>query len=925
MPEKGPGIDFNSYESKITIGKVEKSVEQKIKDTAAKILESGILDTSGTERETKFGEIIKSIGGFKSYEDMVDATCDDTNPGPQKNGIETFDVLRKSISIAMSSIDEPELQARLYNGGLSEVLPKSSEYNNKGTSKLDLVKGVLEVTITDQNILNEVRILDKARKNLPEEHQRGILIKIADKELDKLTDLWSSVPQEKTDELITVLACVSTEVAVLKSIFKVGDGSVDQNGVVTRSDSVDHEDVKAVIGGLADALTKNTEATQGNTEATQGNTEAVLDLNKALEGYTTAIQTSAQMEILAKLKSQGLVDESAQLSAELMKTLEMEVDNPSLYEIMEGDDEDTKTDKLLRKQKARQQAMNMKLVAGINLLKEDAANGKKWPPNKEIPGNRETWEGDIGELYDWLDSIEKGTRSVDDLSTNSTKFGYLYRAQNGDYDEYLKGRVYNGKEMTEENLTIFKQEISMRLYLHSLNLAASKCGSIEDIMRVVSSMHEGDIDDSLDKLLLSTFLNKEKKGTGLENIPVDKAWNLRQDGYFKIEKILNLCSKEEDPDGNKKIIKNGGIYEEFIRTDSDFKKYLQGLEGGSFYQKLIDYKDEKNKKVLGIKGLLELEEEIPKNEKYGISEPVYQNWFGYEKSGSLKSQLIKEYMVWQLMEGKIENENKAKKAFDLAHKLSVATFMDSAANLAFAQDDYAEIINFKFLRYCDGPGGKENRRSKNKPVGHPDTISYVNSLTCHWMYLLRKDGEPMTTTYSPLYTDSIDLTKYKATTATPYHFFGVVGSQVEFVKDAFFNKFTPKDILTPNFINKIFAKINKTTYDMCRAKIEPIHAQDRSFYKDSNLEARVSEKMRKAWVMNVFRMASIPTSGWTMKDIDEFIRGLRYTSTLIDNYKSGKGSGFISDKELDSAIEVTKVRKLVTRLDDNRYYQKHRP
>lgn len=906
MSERGPEI--SSIERNFTIGKVEKKVEQKIQETTDMIVSSGLLKKDNFKTEEERSIIADSVvefvsdGVYKNYGEIVDAKNNKNVDQTKVN--QTFDVLKKSTSLAMNG--DQELQTKLYMGRVSEVIPDRWKEEDDGIREnLDLASGVIEVTITDQDLQNKARKLDKIsrRVDLKNDNEREFFAKKIEDTVIEVLDL--EVSDDKENELVGFKSYLSNEAAILRGIYTANDGSKEEF-LVKRSDSVDKSDVKAVLGdAVVEALNKNTEAVVGNTGATEKNTGAVLDLNKALEGYTTAIQTSTQMEILAKLKSSGLIDEGAQLSTEIMRNLEMEVDNPSLFEIKENDDEETKTDKLLRRQKAKQQAINMRLVAGIDLIKDSAVKGPKWPPKKEIPGNRETWEGDISELYDWLDSIEKGTRSIDDLSTNSTKFGYLYRAQNGDYDNFIlglegeKGLKYNGKRMDKAELDIFKQEISMRLFLHSLNLAASKCSSIEDIMRVVSTMHEGDINGDLDKLLLSTFLNRDKKGTGLNKIPVDKAWDLRQKGYFEIEKLL-----------------------EDINGSGEFKNYLAKItkENNPVLHKL--YKDVmKDGGFLNQLTQTQKDIDIKANPRFFVKD-YYDNWFKLEKSGTLKADIIKEYMLWKTMEeikdGTLEDRRKkAEKAFDLAHKLSVATFMDSAANLAFAQDDYAEIINFKLLRYSDGPNGKTGRSPKNKPIGSPETIGHLNSLTCHWMYLLRDKEAPVTTTYSPLYTNDINLNQYKQTTAMSYHFFGVVGSQVEFVKQAFFEKFTSKDVLSPLFLNKVFAKINKTAYDMCRAKIAPLHfGGDTSFYdglydksREAQTEAKVAEQMRAVWLLNTFRMASDFRNGWTTKDVDNFIKVLRRSDTILD--ENGKSTSFVSIDIIKKAIKLTNVRTRV--------------
>jgi len=91
----------------------------------------------------------------------------------------------------------------------------------------------------------------------------------------------------------------------------------------------------------------------------------------------------------------------------------------------------------------------------------------------------------------------------------------------------------------------------------------------------------------------------------------------------------------------------------------------------------------------------------------------------------------------------IYTKEEAERAYELARKLSVATYTDSAANIAFADgDDYSELILFKALRYQDGvevvvevddKGVKHRKPAKNKPVGSTETIKYIESLTSPWL------------------------------------------------------------------------------------------------------------------------------------------------------------------------------------------------
>jgi hypothetical protein len=280
MSERGPELspaDMGKIETKFTVGKVEKPVEQKIEETANKIIESGIFkeDKFATEqdRNNKANEIIEVVsgGGFSSYENLINATCDENRPEAQKNGRETFDILKKSISIAMNLGGDQELQNRLYSGGVSEILPNSWKYNNMDNSDLDLAGGVLEVTITDKNILDMVRKLDKvkSRVDLSKENEREYLAGKVEDTVISLLDM--EVSDDKENELITVKSYLNNEAGILKGELKTNDGSANK------------ADVTAVLGQAAEKISAAAEKMVNVTMAnmTMGkNKERKIDTNK---------------------------------------------------------------------------------------------------------------------------------------------------------------------------------------------------------------------------------------------------------------------------------------------------------------------------------------------------------------------------------------------------------------------------------------------------------------------------------------------------------------------------------------------------------------------------------------------------------------------------------------------------------------------
>lgn len=235
MGEFSPNM--GSIEVKYTVGKVEANIETKIKETATKIIDSGILkkDKFKTEqdRNNASDRIVESLGfGFTSYKDMIDATCDDTRPEAQKNGKEAFDVLKKSISIAMNTGGDQELQTKLHTGGVSEALPEFWKYDNLSASRLDLPDAVIDVTITDKDILEKVRKLEKikSRCDLDNNIEKGHLAEKVEDTVGELMDM--DVPDDKEEELLGVKAYLNTEAGILRGELGTSDSSADSADVM---------------------------------------------------------------------------------------------------------------------------------------------------------------------------------------------------------------------------------------------------------------------------------------------------------------------------------------------------------------------------------------------------------------------------------------------------------------------------------------------------------------------------------------------------------------------------------------------------------------------------------------------------------------------------------------------------------------------
>jgi len=636
-------------------------------------------------------------------------------------------------------------------------------------------------------------------------------------------------------------------------------------------------DVGGKVEELTGAIGKQTKSTEKNTAALDLNTLAVRELTTSanllgvdVRNLTTAISKEHVTKIVAQLRDSGVDFASLTDSDrdEISIKLAREVDDPSVVDSKNPQN-------LVRARELKLELEKAMLLHRFDKKIVDNQKGRRRGGETDIPPeNREGWDGSVDALYRWLNEIEHGDRSVDDLSTNSTKFGFLYHAKNSEYDNYFKskgvvavdknnrlvlesGEKEVGKRsLTEEELAYMKYEIDMRLFLHSFYRAASKCATIDDMAKVIISMHEGDIENMGDKAIVSFFLNrvKDSGGVGLEKLPTDIAWNMRQEGYFRIEQFTERVREKKMDffEGFKKIMaeKMGinvnvldGLGEVDTNGNISWEKITDMVDGSEvesdtfkLFKKIAKFDSTVGKWVLNTNGFDELTKfkvEIPAMPQFNFNKPVNQNLDCFEQRNELSGVLIKEYTIWRIMEsnkGKY-SQDKARKAYTLARRLAVATFMKNKANLIFDQDDYAEKLNFMFERLEDGPWGKDGLEGKGKLVGARETLGFVHSLTPHWMDTLKSDfigdlPRQFESVYSPIYSNDLDWDKYNYRTTQIYHALGIL-SQVEFVDDAWRNKCTPNDVNTPGFLNKLFSKMNKLSYEMEKTKVKSLEIKDK--------------------------------------------------------------------------------------------------
>ncbi len=252
--------EFNpvsSLEVNFTLGK-EVSLQERVKGVSKKSSESGIFDNSRTEqqRTDKLDEIVgyASEGVFSSYKDLVDRSCAEENYSQEKVD-ETFDILRRGFSLSINN--NQRLQTSLNIGGISDVLPDSAKYDNMGNSRLDLTKGILEVTITNPKIreiyskVSEIR--DDYDLGVPKERKKAA--EKIEPLYDQLLDLGDEARSEGfKEQWLQSKAYFATQIGVLYGDLNPSDGSVDK------------ADQDAVLGKMTEAVGKMTGAAERMTE-----------------------------------------------------------------------------------------------------------------------------------------------------------------------------------------------------------------------------------------------------------------------------------------------------------------------------------------------------------------------------------------------------------------------------------------------------------------------------------------------------------------------------------------------------------------------------------------------------------------------------------------------------------------------------------
>ncbi|KKQ31419.1 MAG: hypothetical protein US68_C0004G0022 [Candidatus Shapirobacteria bacterium GW2011_GWE1_38_10] len=530
----------------------------------------------------------------------------------------------------------------------------------------------------------------------------------------------------------------------------------------------------------------------------------------------------------------------------------------------------------------------------------------------------------VDEIRHTLKEMEDSGRDVSDLTLNSRKFGKLIDITNdindkikaieeGDAEKIEKSIVVlgkNGQVLNKAEMMELRTEIKMRSFLNDFFLATSDAHDIESIAKTMIAFHKGDTDKDWDKMFISFFLkNTEKKdGDGklkelgsANGLFVDVAWDLRQDAYFNY--------------GGENVNKDveSGILNEIVKREDLMREYAR-TKG-----KELDFnspKDEARTSFLKVSLLM------GKSKEYKIDKNYYTNL--RNDLNLERKEIVKKYMIEEIVK-KVEAKNpdlrgiytkeEAERAYELARKLSVATYTDSAANIAFADgDDYSELILFKALRYQDGvevvvevddKGVKHRKPAKNKPVGSTETIKYIESLTSPWLATFAKVDADRGA-WKVLRAEDIDINKINPKSESTYHFGSIILKKVQEAKLILMSGASAKDVMDPDKTQKVFERLSKVVAEADKAgwnvfnpeyfKLPPVDKDHDRLIEDL---VRAQRFMRFVYVMGLLERATKTSLyGWTRTTYDEYVK-LLMDSGMFTDVNGGQNEKFISEKQLD--------------------------
>jgi len=721
---EGNPVPISSLEMGYTVG-TEGSIlpkHESILVVATKASESGVFDVSKTQenRGKELDGVINTVtrGQIDSYEALVDS-----------GDIETFDILRRGLSLAINS--DQKLQTSLNIGGLGEVLPEKTNYKNDRPD-FNLKEAVMEVTITNPAIKEIYRKASEAREEYLGYNDNDN-DKLAEKmiqyrgELYKIGGGLSGVQKGEWRQARTYL---NLAIGVLSQEYTSADGSADAadvEAVLRRSEPEVFEPVST--GESPEPPQASPEVEEGTEEVERPTRSPRAERTRAAE-EVRAERVRAEERAVASSRTKENITEAKRREREAFtefKSRNME-EGLGKGSVMLDDGTDIEVDfddpgwRNVRDVKE----LNVYLRSVIRLRANAAVAAEERLNAREVESTISY--NDVEAL---VDHIESSGRESNDISLNSRAYFELYEVMRG---QYFVAGLPEGL-----NLDGLAKTIEARLILNDAGLLLTKVNMIEDMWKALSAIHAGDIDRTLDKKMATTLFSRGPKAVLNLILPFNDAWNRRMDAqtkyfdtqdedgkplyptkFLKKERrhpvlgykmgegvIVDLFNDVQFREEIHKRYKASPNFEE-LRKKMTKGKY-RNLTENQVAEKLFMTRD------LKIKFL-------SKDYKFGIYKDHYVN---YRCDGDpIRKDLVKEWMVERLMvdqEG--VSKKRAEKAEMLARRASLFYQMESLANKAqLDSDQLAQLYLIKFLKFQYGPGGR------NRDAGPYFNIPYFERL-----------------------------------------------------------------------------------------------------------------------------------------------------------------------------------------------------
>lgn len=542
--------------------------------------------------------------------------------------------------------------------------------------------------------------------------------------------------------------------------------------------------------------------------------------------------------------AKGRLDESANLSA-LLFVGKLPPNFKELYNKMSPDL------KAYWDRKIEQRKANLEAIKGSGadpavvdalyremegLLSSRSGGGERGERGEKLKAN-------FDDIEKWLLEIETSNQPSNDISLNSNKLRDLYAVINGEVK--VEG-INNAQE--RERLVAW---IKSRLFINDWFLSASTSHSIEDMFKTTARVHQGDVDQNMDVKLLKTTLDTRERIKGLEiELPVAEAWNLRQ--------LANIEYAQEVSGG---VVTKGYLLDTWNKHKSFIMQQLGKDEAGS------------REIFLTVGDPL-----MKKNEKRGIDKDYYttlRNDKSLVRKKIVEMCMARELEKYIIVGGDKSEAEKSKKrterairAVELAKRESVIFYQESVANIAFADaDDYAEIVNFKFICYQDmleaaNSGQKDidsKEGPKNKPLGYDEIVGRIDSLTPTYLQtLMYKDkAKSKNSVFSTLLAEDLNFDKMDPKSSMLYHLGSIVFKKVLPTQQMFLKSTTYKDLSAPQEIYRKYDQLNKTITEAASKGWNLLNLERNDMTEKTPLENK-ERLFRALYVLSIFGNAISP-------------------------------------------------------------------